>query len=111
MLQNQLHIHSLISNRVTFPLYGASAKNYIKDKVVLVGDAAHIIHPLAGQGVNLGLMDIAVFSEIIDSRKNGYLHNRYLRAYERARKGENLMSKLTMEGFQWMFLNENSFFR
>ncbi|MEG3592099.1 MAG: FAD-dependent monooxygenase [Pseudomonadota bacterium] len=111
MLQNQLHIHSLISNRVTFPLYGASAKNYIKDKVVLVGDAAHIIHPLAGQGVNLGLMDIAVFSEIIDSRKNGYLHNRYLRAYERARKGENLMSKLTMEGFQWMFLNENSFLK
>ena len=111
MLQNQLHILSLISPRVAFPLYGGNAKNYIKDKVVLVGDAAHVIHPLAGQGVNLGLMDIAVFSEIIDSRKNDYSYNRYLRAYERARKGENLMSRLTMEGFQWIFLNENSFLK
>ncbi|MDH5219042.1 MAG: FAD-dependent monooxygenase, partial [Gammaproteobacteria bacterium] len=72
-------------------------------------DAAHTIHPLAGQGVNLGLLDAAMLAEILfdahSSRKDIGLHS-VLRRYERARKGDNVMMMTAMDGFKRLFSNE-----
>ena len=56
---------SLCSERVSFPLTMRIAREFVNNRVVLLGDAAHTIHPLAGQGVNLGLVDVAAFAQTI----------------------------------------------
>jgi len=86
----------LVSERLKFPLWRLTASAYVSERVALVGDAAHVVHPLAGQGANLGLLDAAalvdVLSEGLRSREDpGAL--RLLRRYERWRRSENdLMS-------------------
>ena len=86
----------LVSERVKFPLWRLSASAYVTDRVALVGDAAHVVHPLAGQGANLGLLDAAALADVLadglKSREDpGAL--RILRRYERWRRSENdLMS-------------------
>lgn len=82
----------LASGRAAFPLRRVRAPGYARERCVLVGDAAHIVHPLAGQGLNLGLMDAAALAEVLDDalvegEDPGAL--RVLRRYERWRKGEN----------------------
>ncbi|MBE9515930.1 MAG: UbiH/UbiF/VisC/COQ6 family ubiquinone biosynthesis hydroxylase [Proteobacteria bacterium] len=81
-----------ISERAGFPLTLAHAKEYLGHRVALIGDALHRIHPLAGQGVNLGFADAAVLAEVILSadakrRDIGACHN--LRPFERWRKEAN----------------------
>lgn len=94
------------SSRAAIPLRQRHAKRYIKQGVVLVGDAAHTIHPLAGQGVNLGLMDAYTLADEI---KQGQLrgiapHNEQLLArYERRRMPDNLTMMATMESFKRLF--------
>ncbi|NBX40078.1 MAG: hypothetical protein EBR15_01350 [Gammaproteobacteria bacterium] len=75
---------------------------YVRERCALVGDAAHIVHPLAGQGVNLGLLDAAALVDCIDAavasgEAPGAL--RVLRRYERWRKGENEAMGLAMDLF------------
>jgi len=100
---------SLQGERGAFPLKLQHAKQYIKPGLALVGDAAHVIHPLAGQGVNLGLLDMAELVDVLlrarDKRHPlGCLHT--LRRYERGRKGENIAMQGAMDVFKRGFSND-----
>jgi 2-octaprenylphenol hydroxylase len=92
--------------RGAFPLRLQHAVDYVKPRLALVGDAAHTIHPLAGQGVNLGLLDAAALAEVlldaVCARKEVGSYG-VLRRYERWRKGENLLMMAAMDGFKRLF--------
>lgn len=92
------------SQRFSFPLNRAHAKNYVSNRVALIGDAAHRVHPLAGQGANLGILDAATLAEILMKNSDKNI-GRYalLRKYERQRKGENLSVIAAMDGFKHLF--------
>jgi len=99
----------LTGDRGAFPLRLQHAKQYIKPGLALVGDAAHVIHPLAGQGVNLGLLDMAELTDVlVHARSKGHspgsLHT--LRRYERARRGENIAMQGAMDLFKRTFSND-----
>lgn len=92
--------------RCSFPLKMSHAKHYIGKRMVLVGDSAHVFHPLLGQGLNAGLQDAKVLSEILAmGRKNRYDLGNYLflRRYERARKGSVLTLVAAVELFKRAF--------
>jgi len=98
-----------ISPRASFPLKLRHADHYVEAGFALVGDAAHTIHPLAGQGVNIGFLDAATLAEIIlDAKEKGRdiasLHT--LKKYQRRRKGDNLAMQLTMDAFKRVFGND-----
>lgn len=96
----------LAGPRAAFELTRISARNYVKPRVALAGDAAHTVHPLAGQGVNLGILDAAALAEVLGDaraadRDLGRLHT--LRKYERWRKGHNAIMQTALSGFNWVF--------
>jgi 2-octaprenylphenol hydroxylase len=94
------------SQRAIFSLQRRHVHQYVQPRLALVGDAAHTIHPLAGQGVNLGLLDIATLSEVVlEAFQQGQDFGNYsmLRRYERWRKGNNLIMGLMMDGFKNLF--------
>ena len=95
-----------VQARAVFPLAAQHATDYVKPRLALVGDAAHIIHPLAGQGVNLGFLDAAALAEVLlDAHHNhrdiGSLAT--LRRYARWRKGYNAATMMAMTGFKQLF--------
>lgn len=92
-----------IGPRAAFPLVGSRVRPYVRPRIALVGDAAHTIHPLAGQGVNLGFMDVAVLAERLADTRRDIGSLRVLRAYERARRAENEGAMRVMEGFKQIF--------
>ncbi|MEI8207914.1 MAG: FAD-dependent monooxygenase [Methylococcales bacterium] len=93
----------------SFPLKRQHAQNYVKPGVVLVGDAAHTINPLAGQGVNIGLLDAAALGEVLmDATKQGLDISdvTVLKRYERIRRNENLKMMTVMDIFYQVFSND-----
>lgn len=99
--------------RVRFPLQLAHAKQYTRARFALIGDAAHAVHPLAGQGVNLGFMDCAALVETFAAARqqgaslDGLSESRVLRRYERWRKSENMMALGLIDGINRLFSNDN----
>lgn len=92
----------LMSERASFPLRRLAAHHYVAQRVALIGDAAHVVHPLAGQGVNLGLLDAAALAQLLlDARQEredpGAL--RVLRQYERWRKSEVAFMSSAIDAF------------
>jgi 2-polyprenylphenol 6-hydroxylase len=92
----------LLSERYAFPLRRLGAQRYVAERVALLGDAAHVVHPLAGQGVNLGLLDAAALAEVVaDGLRRGEDPGALvlLRAYERWRKSEVALMAGAIEVF------------
>ena len=93
----------------SFPLKRQHAQSYVKQGVVLVGDAAHMINPLAGQGVNIGLLDAAALAEVLveaDSLGQDISSIDVLKRYERMRRNENLKMMTVMDVFYRVFSNQ-----
>lgn len=92
----------------SFPLKRQHAQQYVKQGVALVGDAAHMINPLAGQGVNIGLLDAAALAEVlVDAQKHGknIADLSVLKRYESMRRNENLKMMTVMDVFYKSFSN------
>jgi 2-polyprenylphenol 6-hydroxylase len=92
----------LLSERTSFPLRRLDAQRYSAHRVVLLGDAAHVVHPLAGQGVNLGLLDAAVLAELLVEARGEREDpgaSRVLRHYERWRKSEVAFMSSAIDAF------------
>lgn len=96
--------------RGAFPLGAQHARRYVLPGIALVGDAAHAIHPLAGQGANLGLQDAAELASVVDAALGRGLHpgdQPVLRRYERARKGANATMLHFMTGLNRLFTTDS----
>ncbi|MGC3980014.1 MAG: UbiH/UbiF/VisC/COQ6 family ubiquinone biosynthesis hydroxylase [Steroidobacteraceae bacterium] len=103
---------SVAAPRAAFPLQLAQVDEYCRPRFVLVGDAAHSVHPLAGQGVNLGFMDAAALVQVLSearqagASKESLSELRVLRRYERWRKTENTLALGLIDGLNRMFSNQ-----
>jgi ubiquinone biosynthesis UbiH/UbiF/VisC/COQ6 family hydroxylase len=92
----------LVSERLKFPLWRLSADHYVTARVALVGDAAHVVHPLAGQGANLGLLDAAALADVLEAglrEREDLGAERVLRRYERWRRSENDLMSAAIDAF------------
>jgi 2-octaprenylphenol hydroxylase len=89
----------------SFPLKLQYALEYARPRAVLLGDAAHVVHPLAGQGLNLGLLDCAALADVLgQAGRAGYFgEHRLLRRYERWRRSENLLAAGALDGLERLF--------
>jgi 2-octaprenylphenol hydroxylase len=99
----------LSTRLASFPLKLQYAQEYVGPRSVLVGDAAHAVHPLAGQGLNLGLLDCATLADVLDGVAPSRLAEpRLLRRYERRRRSENLLAATVMDGLERLFSNDDA---
>jgi 2-octaprenylphenol hydroxylase len=92
----------LVSERLRFPHWRLSADHYVSERVALVGDAAHVVHPLAGQGANLGLLDAAALADVLEGgmrEREDLGAERVLRRYERWRRSENELMSAAIDAF------------
>ena len=97
-----------IESIASFPLTAQQAKSYVADNLVLIGDAAHGVHPLAGQGLNLGMLDVQALSKQLahDFERSGgtsWGSNQTLRSYERLRRPHNSLMMHSFSALNWLF--------
>ena len=95
----------LIGARHQFPLHMRHVSAYVGQHWILMGDAAHTIHPLAGLGLNVGLADVSAFCELLDGRAGDLNSPRLLNAYQRSRKHAVWQVIAVMEGLKTLFMN------
>jgi 2-octaprenyl-6-methoxyphenol hydroxylase len=101
---------ALAGPRQSFPLDMQIARAFVADRLALIGDAAHVVHPLAGQGLNIGMRDVAALAEtIIDATRLGLDIGAaaQLERYERWRRFDSAFSAAVMDGLNRLFSNDN----
>jgi 2-octaprenyl-3-methyl-6-methoxy-1,4-benzoquinol hydroxylase len=99
----------LASERALFPLRRQLAARYVAGRVMLMGDAAHVVHPLAGQGVNLGLRDVSAWLEQVrqaQARGADWAAPHRLARWARLRSSENTAAAYTFDGLNTLFSND-----
>ena len=112
--ENKLGLIEDSAERIAFPLWQRHATSYVKSGLALIGDAAHSVHPLAGQGVNLGLLDVISLFEVIKGaleKDEDYSSEQVLSRYQRQRKGHNLSMMALMETFKRGFESDDLMLR
>lgn len=105
---------NVIAPRLSIPLTMRHAEQYVQSRVALIGDAAHTIHPLAGQGLNLGLWDAEQLAQIIQQnqlKKRDIGLYRNLRPFERARHGHNQLLLNVVAANKWLFTRSEPSYR
>ncbi|MFD2739697.1 FAD-dependent monooxygenase [Sulfitobacter aestuarii] len=105
---------SLVGQRYTYPLGMSLTLEMVADRVALLGDAAHGVHPIAGQGLNAGLRDVAALAEVIaDAHRRGedYGAAPALQRYQQWRRFDNTTLALATDTFNRMFSNDNALIR
>lgn len=103
-----------VSERYSIPLRQRHAKEYVAEGLALIGDAAHTIHPLAGQGVNLGFKDVFALSQVLilaDQQELDPGNLTLLKRYQRQRQADNLLMMGAMEGFKRLFAQPDPLLR
>lgn len=109
--ENKLGAIEAVGPRAMFPLRSFETQHYILPRLALVGDAAHTIHPLAGQGVNLGLADMASLVQVLSEaqqQQRDIGSEKILRRYERWRRADNRSMLMAMDGFKRLFSTDQS---
>ncbi len=99
----------LISPRTAFPLHRQLATDYIAGRVLTLGDAAHVVHPLAGQGVNLGLRDVTALQTLIQqahTRHVDWATPHRLQRWARTRRSDNTLAAYTFDAINRVFSND-----
>lgn len=110
-IQDKLGVIKKVETRSCFPLRMRHVQHYVQPNVALVGDAAHTIHPLAGQGVNMGLLDIMCLVDVIteaNKKNRSFFSLATLRKYERQRKSDNFTMLAGVEMIHRLFTTENT---
>ncbi len=99
----------VVGKRWSYPLSLVLAERYLSDRLVLVGDAAHGIHPIAGQGLNLGFRDVAGLAEcLVDAHRLGLDlgYGVHLERYQRLRRFDNFLMAAATDGLNRLFSND-----
>jgi 2-octaprenyl-6-methoxyphenol hydroxylase len=103
---------SAVGARLAFPLGFAVARTFVAERIALVGDAAHVIHPVAGQGLNMGLKDVAALAEVIvDAARLGIDPATVLERYQRWRRFDTMAMGVATDGLNRLFSNHSEVLR